>query len=137
MRKPLRQLALIFTVALTLPGAALFAQDPPNPAMEKFQQDMKTAVMNGSITIPQVKQLQTDAETLKNARAEQVQGSPVDLLTPYRAVVSMKKTMATVDAKDRETLRQDLQAVIADKQQTASAAPPRLDRRLEKTSSMP
>jgi hypothetical protein len=92
--------------------------------MEKFQQDMKTAVLNGSITVAQVKQLQADAETLKNAKAEQAPGSPVDLLTPYRAVSSMKTTMESVDAKDREILRNDLQAVIASKQAPSSAADP-------------
>jgi hypothetical protein len=131
MRNIFRRLPLQLTLAMVLPGA-VFAQDAPNPAMEKFQQDMKTAVLNGSITVPQVKQLQADAETLKNARAEQVPGSPVDLLTPWRAVSNMKKTMATVDAKDRETLRQDLQAVIANKQQPASSAPPSPGQKLGK-----
>jgi hypothetical protein len=131
MRNIFRRLPLQLTLAMVLPGA-VFAQDAPNPAMEKFQQDIKTAVLNGSITIPQVKQLQADAETLKNARAEQAPGSPVDLLTPWRAVSNMKKTMATVDAKDRETLRQDLQAVIANKQQPASSAPPSPGQKLGK-----
>jgi hypothetical protein len=84
---------------------------------------LKTAVLNGSITGPQVKQLQADAETLKKARSEQSPEAPVDLLTPWRAVSSMKTIMATVDTKDRETLRQDLQAVIASKQQRAPDAP--------------
>src|SRR5262249_35476462 len=102
MRKALKQIPLQLTLAMMLP-AGVFATHTPNPEMEKFQQDMKTAVLNGSITVPQVKQLQADAETLKAAHSEQTPGAPVDLLTPWRAVSNMKKTMATVDAKDRET----------------------------------
>jgi len=131
MRKALKQIPLQLTLAMMLP-VGVFAQDTPNPAMEKFQQDMKTAVLNGSITVPQVKQLQADAETLKAARSEQTPGAPVDLLTPWRAVSNMKKTMATVDAKDRETLRQDLEAVIATKQQPESSEPPSPGKKLGK-----
>jgi hypothetical protein len=119
----LRNLSASFTLAILLPGFAA-ALDSTNPAMEKFQQDMKTAVLNGSITVAQVKQLQADAETLKAAKSEQTPGSPVDLLTPYRAVTNMKNTMASVDAKDRETLRNDLQAVLANKAEPAASADP-------------
>ena len=124
MRNVLRALPLSLTLAALVPALSAVALDATNPAMEKFQQDMKTAVLNGSITVAQVKQLQADAETLKNAKSEQTPGAPVDLLTPYRAVSNMKTTMASVDAKDRETLRQDLEAVIANKQQPAATAPP-------------
>lgn len=113
-------------------SALLNAQDGANTAIEKFHQDLKTAVLNGGITAPQVEQLKADAETLKNARSEQTPESPVDLLTPWRAVSSMKKTMTTVDAKDRETLRQDLQAVIASKKQPASGDPPTAGQKLGK-----
>ena len=131
MRKILRLLPIQLAFAMMLP-VAVFAQDTPNPAMEKFQQDLKTAVLNGSVTVAQVKQLQADAETLKAARSEQTPGAPVDLLTPWRAVSNMKKTMATVDAKDRETLRQDLEAVIANKQQPATSDPPSAGKKLGK-----
>ena len=124
MRNVLRAFPLPLALAALVPALAAVALDATNPAMEKFQQDMKTAVLNGSITVAQVKQLQADAETLKNAKSEQTPGAPVDLLTPYRAVSNMKATMASVDAKDRETLRQDLEAVIANKQQPAATAPP-------------
>ena len=132
MTKLFRRLAPQLALMLMLPGAAALAQDAPNPAMEKFQQDMKAAVLNGSITVAQVKQLQADAEVLKNARSEQSPGAPIDLLTPFRAVSSMKTTMASVDAKDRETLRQDLQAVIMNKQEPESAAPPTPGQKLGK-----
>jgi len=108
---------------MTLSALVAVAQET-NPAMEKFQQDMKTAVLNGSITVPQVKQLQADAETLKSAKSEQAPGAPIDLLTPWHAVSNMKTTMASVDAKDRETLRQDLEAVLANKAQPAASADP-------------
>lgn len=131
MREVLRlfPIQLVFAIFVS---ASMNAQDTTNPAMEKFQQDLKTAVLNGSITGPQVKQLQADAETLKKARSEQTPEAPVDLLTPWRAVSNMKTIMATVDAKDRETLRQDLQAVIASKQQAASGAPPSAGQKLGK-----
>ena len=109
---------------MLLPCIAAFALDTSNPAMEKFQQDMKTAVLNGSITVAQVKQLQADAETLKSAKAEQTPGAPIDLLTPFRAVSNMKATMAGVNPKDREILREDLQAVLANKAQPAASADP-------------
>src|ERR1700760_93495 len=118
-----RSVSAFLTSAILLTGFAA-AFDTPNPAMEKFQADMKTAVLNGSITIPQVKQLQADAETLKDAKSEQTPGAPIDLLTPYRAVSNMKTTMVSVDAKDRETLREDLQAVLANKAQPAASADP-------------
>jgi hypothetical protein len=124
MKRVLRNLPLQLTLAMLLPGLTAAALDATNPAMEKFQQDMKTAVLNGSITVAQVKQLQADAETLKNAKAEQEPGSPIDLLTPFRAVSSMKTTMASVDAKDRETLHNDFQAVLANKAQPAASADP-------------
>jgi hypothetical protein len=124
MRNAIRALSLSLTLAV-LPAAASFAIDTAtNPAMEKFQQDMKTAVLNGSITVPQVKELQANAETLKAARAAQTPGAPVDLLTPFRAVSNMKTIMASVDAKDRETLHEDLQAVVANQQPKADSAEP-------------
>jgi hypothetical protein len=99
------------------------AQDD-SPAMAKFKQDMKAAVLNGSITAAQVKQLQTDAEALKAAKTEQTPGAPIDLLTPYRAVSNMKTTMASVAPKDREVLHQDLQAVLATKTHPEAAVDP-------------
>ncbi len=102
-----------------------------NPATEKLQQDMKAAVLNGSITIPQLKELQANVEILKNAKAEQQPGAPVDLLTPYGAVSRMKAVMATVKQPDRETLQQDLQAVMASRK-TASADPPTAGAKLGK-----
>lgn len=124
MTRMVRSISLQAAIAIVFAGMAATAQDEANPAMEKFQQDMKTAVLNGSITIAQVKQLQADAETLKNAKAEQAPGAPVDLLTPYRAVSNMKNTMASVDAKDRQTLHNDLIAVLANKAQPAASADP-------------
>src|ERR1700760_2490339 len=127
-----RSVSAFLTSAILLTGFAA-AFDTPNPAMEKFQADMKTAVLNGSITIPQVKQLQADAETLKAAKSEQTPGAPIDLLTPFRAVSNMKTTMASVDPKDRETLRNDLQAVLANKAEpAASAEPPNPGKKLGK-----
>lgn len=123
--RTLRNLLALFAFVVLLPGYFAVAQAvASNPAAEKFQQDLKTAVLNGSITVAQVQQVKADIETLKAAKAEQAPGRPVDLLTPYRAVTNMKSTMADVDPKDRETLRNDLQAVIASKAQPATSADP-------------
>ena len=89
-----------------------------NPAKDKFQQDIKASVLNGSMTIPQVKELQTNAEILKSYKAEQKPGAPVDLLTPWHAVSKMKAVMASVKQPDRDTLEQDLQVMMANKETT-------------------
>ena len=128
-RSTTRTFALQLTLAMLLSGLlalapSALAQDTPNAATEKFQQDLKAAVANGSITVAQIKEIQANLEVLKNARSEQTPGSPVDLLTPYRAVSSIKTTMAGVDAKDRETLRQDFEAVQAGRQEAAAPTTP-------------
>jgi hypothetical protein len=74
---------LVLALAMLQP-IAVCATDVDS-ATEKLEQDMKTAVLNGSITIAQVKQLQASAATLKAAKAERQPGAPVDLLTPYLA----------------------------------------------------
>src|ERR1700748_1811902 len=101
-------------------GAQLAAaQATENPAKEKFQQDLKAAVLNQSITIPQLKELQAQSQILKAYKANQTPGAPVDLLTPWGAVSKMKAVMATVKQPDRDTLEQDLQVMMANKQPTA------------------
>src|SRR6202012_660745 len=70
------------------------------------------------ITIPQLKELQTNAEVLKTYKSEQKPGAPIDFLTPWRTVAKMKAIMATVKQPDRETLEQDLQVIMANKQPT-------------------
>jgi hypothetical protein len=114
------------------PALHALQADAPNPAREKFQDDMKTAVMNGSITVAQVKELKANADTLKSVRENQTPGAPVDLLTPFRAVSNMKAIMATVNAKDRETLHEDLQAVLANQPAKAAAADPSAGQKLGK-----
>lgn len=129
MKKIFRRSMKLFVLAGVFTVLSANAQDD-SPAMAKFKQDMKAAVLNGSITVAQVKQLQTDAETLKAAKAEQVPGAPIDLLTPYRAVANMKATMAGVAPKDREILHQDLQGVLATKTHPDAAADPNPGKKL-------
>jgi hypothetical protein len=134
MKKFLRALSLLIIV-LTLHQvpSAMAQATASSPAMDKFKEDMKAAVLNGSITVAQVKELQENAETLKSARAERQPGAPVDLLTPYRAVSRMKEIMATVKQPDRETLQEDVQALLANqKPQGASAQPPNPGQKLGK-----
>ena len=125
MRNALKQpsvvAALVATFVLSLAVSAR-AQEP-NPAAEKFKQDMKASVMNGSLTVAQVQELKENLEILKNAKAEQQPGAPIDLLTPYHAVSKMKATMASVKQPDRGILVEDLHAVMASKKPPVSTEP--------------
>jgi len=120
--------ALSLSLVLFAPLSPAFAGqlgDGSNPAKDKFQDDIKAAVLNRSITIPQLKELKENAEILKTYKAQQTPGAPVDLLTPWHAVSKMKAVMATVKQPDRNTLEQDLQVMMANKQPTpVSSAPP-------------
>ncbi|MGA3225515.1 MAG: hypothetical protein ABSC65_17255 [Acidobacteriaceae bacterium] len=119
MTRILRTLSLSVVLAVQLPVAFAAPQDAAaNPAKDKFQADIKAAVLNGSITIPQLKELQANAEILKAYKANQKPGAPVDLLTPWGAVSKMKAVMANVKQPDRDTLEQDLQVMMANKQPT-------------------
>ncbi len=125
MKRSLRALSLSLVLAAQLHIAFAAPQEAAsNPASDKFKADMKAAVLNGSITIPQLKELQTNAEVLKAYKAAQKPGAPVDFITPWKAVSSMKAIMATVKQPDRETLEQDLQVMMANKQPTTVSADP-------------
>ena len=122
VRKPTFVVAtLVVTFVLTM--AVNTRAQESNPATEKFQQDIKASVMNGSLTIAQVQDLKQNLEILKNAKAEQQPGAPIDLLTPYHAVSKMKATMAAVKQPDRGTLMQDLHAVMASKKPPVATEP--------------
>jgi hypothetical protein len=125
--KHVLQAILLSIILLSLHQAptAIAQAGASNPATDKFKEDMKTAVLNGSLTVPQVKELQANAETLKGAREERQPGAPVDLLTPYRAVSNMRTIMAAVKQPDRGILQEDAQTLLANKKpQEASAHPP-------------
>jgi hypothetical protein len=126
MKRSLRVLSLSLVLAAQLPLAFAAPQDTAaNPASDKFRQDLKAAVLNGSITIPQLKELQANAEILKAYKAGQKPGAPVDFITPWQAVSKMKAIMATVKQPDRDTLEQDVQVMMANKQPTTvSTTPP-------------
>ncbi len=131
----LRALPLVFTLAMLPQALCAAPQDADsNPASAKFKEDLKAAVMAGDLTIPQLKQLQANAETLKAAKSDQTPGAPLDLITPYKAVSNMRAIMATVKPATRTTLEEDLQAVIANKKpaQDASATPPNAGQKLGK-----
>ncbi len=120
MKTVLRALSLAvllsaqFSVAVSMDTAS-------DAATDKFKQDIKAAVLNSSITIPQLKELQTNAEALKAFKAAQKPGGPVDLVTPWTAVSNMKAIMATVKQPDRDTLEQDVEVMMANKQPVADA----------------
>jgi hypothetical protein len=122
MTKILRSLSLSVVLAAQLPLAFAAIQDAAsNPAKDKFQEDIKAAVLNGSITIPQLKELQANAQILKAYKAGQTPGAPVDLITPWSAVSKMKAVMATVKQPDRDTLEQDMQVMMLNKQPTPAS----------------
>jgi hypothetical protein len=125
MKQALRALSLsIILLTLHQAPSATAQAAASNPAMDKFKEDMKTAVLNGSITVPQLKELQANAETLKAAREERQPGAPIDLLTPYQAVSRMKAIMATVKQQDREILQEDVQTLLANQKPQAASAQP-------------
>ncbi|WP_260181283.1 hypothetical protein [Tunturibacter empetritectus] len=120
--------AIIFTAILmvtSIVSSSVFvkAQDEPNPDKEKFQEDLKAAVMNESITVAQLKEIKENLAILKEAKSERQPGAPVDLMTPYSAVTKIRATMASVKEPDRTTLRQDFQLMMATKQPEPSAEP--------------
>jgi hypothetical protein len=120
VKKNLCTLSLLLVVFAQLSVASLLGQAAEDAATDKFKQDIKAAVLNGSITIPQLKELQANAETLKAYKAAQKPGAPVDLMTPWTAVSKMKAIMATVKQPDRDTLEQDVQVMMMNK---AAATP--------------
>jgi len=122
VKRNLCTLSLLVVVLAQLSVATLLAQTAEDAATDKFKQDIKAAVLNGSITIPQLKELQANAETLKAYKAAQKPGAPVDLMTPWTAVSKMKAIMATVKQPDRDTLEQDLQVMMMNKPATTPAA---------------
>jgi hypothetical protein len=117
MKRNLCLLSLSLVLAAQMPMAFASPQDTASDAAhDKFKQDIKAAVLNGSITIAQLKDLQANAEVLKTYKSEQKPGAPVDFITPWQAVSKMKATMATVKQPDRDTLEQDLHVMMANKQ---------------------
>jgi hypothetical protein len=123
MKRKLRVLSLSLFLVAQLPLIFAGAQETASDtAKDKFHEDIKAAVLNGSITIPQLKELQANAEILKAYKAAQKPGAPVDFLTPWGAVSKMKAIMATVKQPDRDTLEQDLQVMMANKQPTTVSA---------------
>ena len=83
MKRNLCVLSLSLVLAAQVPMAFASPQETASDAAhDKFKQDIKAAVLNGSITISQLKELQTNAEALKAYKAAQKPGGPVDFITP-------------------------------------------------------
>jgi hypothetical protein len=108
--------AFVLTALMFASSMAITAQEESNPVKEKFEQDLKDAVTSESITVAQLKDIQANLATLKEAKANQQSGAPVDLMTPFTAVSQIRATMATVKEPARDTLRQDFQLMMATKQ---------------------
>jgi hypothetical protein len=116
--------ALSLSVVMAAQTFAVAQNQATSPEQAKFRDDMKAAVLNGSITIAQLKDLQANAEILKTYKAGQRPGAPVDLLTPWGAISRMKAIMASVKPPDRGKLELDLEAMMAAKQEAAAATEP-------------
>ncbi len=114
--------ALAATAVVFASLGVAIAQDA-NPAKEKFQQDLKDAVMSESITIAQVKDIQANLETVKAAKGAQQPGAPVDLMTPYTAVSQIRTAMAAVKEPAQTKLRQDFQLMMAAKSADQASEP--------------
>jgi len=123
MKNILKLIAIsaVLAAPLSVVGAGQEAATS-NPATDKFKEDVKAAVLNGSLTVMQVKELHENLEVLKESKS-QPPGSPVDLVTPYGAVSKIRAVMATVKQPDRETLEQDFKLVVAAKRPAPSAEP--------------
>src|ERR1700744_6452553 len=123
MKRNVCLLSLSLVLAAQMPIAFASPQETAaSAAQDKFKQDIKAAVLNGSITLSQLKELQTNAEILKTYKSEQTPSSPVDFITPWQAVSKMKAIMANVKQPDRDTLEQDLQVLMLNKQPTNASA---------------
>jgi hypothetical protein len=122
-RKAIIFSAILMVTSIVSSSVFMKAQDEANPVKEKFQEDLKAAVMNESITVAQLKEIRENVAILKEAKSERQPGTPVDLMTPYSAVTKIRATMATVKEPDRTTLRQDFQLMMATKQPEPSAEP--------------
>ena len=122
-RRVITYYAIVAAVSIAALPRLVAAQDESNLVKEKFQQDLKAAVMDQSITVPQLKEIQANVAILKEAKGDQQPGAPVDLVTPYTAVTRIREIMATVKQPARDTLRQDFQLMMATKQPSPSTEP--------------
>jgi hypothetical protein len=123
LTRNLISLSSFFLMMIFIPLTLAGAQDETNPLREKFEQDLKAAVMSESITVPQLKEIQANIAVLKEAKGEEKPGAPIDLVTPYTAVSKIRAIMATVKEPARTTLRQDFQLMMAAKQPAPSTEP--------------
>jgi hypothetical protein len=124
MKSRLKFNASIAVIAgcLTLGTTVSARAQETSPATEKFQADLKAAVMNGSVTVPQVRELKENLDILKAAKGSETPGAPIDLLTPYKAVAKIRAIMATVKDPDQTTLKEDFKLAMAAKQPASEAS---------------
>ncbi|WP_353070979.1 hypothetical protein [Tunturiibacter gelidiferens] len=122
-RKAIIFSAILMMTLIVSTSVFVKGQNETNPVKEKFQEDLKAAVMSESITVAQLKEIKENLAILKEAKSERQPGAPIDLMTPYSAVTKIRTTMATVKEPDRTTLRQDFQLMMATKQPEPSAEP--------------
>jgi hypothetical protein len=94
-------------------------------ALQKFQDDVKAATANGTVTPDQVKQVQESIATLKAYNTSQRPAATIDVLTPYHAVAALKVVASNPHLKpaDRKALQQDLALVVNSIEPGAPATP--------------
>jgi hypothetical protein len=120
MKSIVKTLLLCVSFVALQPIVRASSDTPLDSAKSNLQQDIKAAVLDDAITVPQLKELQANVDTLKAAREAHHPGDPVDLLTPYHAMNNIKRVINNVSPKYREKLQADLQGVLA--AQAAKAA---------------
>ena len=93
-------------------------------ALQKFQDDVKAATANGTVTPDQVKQVQESVATLKAYNTSQRPAATIDVLTPYHAVAALKVVASNPHLKpaDRKALQQDLALVVSSMEPSTPAA---------------
>jgi hypothetical protein len=124
---PMSKFALILGLSFLLCATASARDEGAQSlALQKFQNDVKAAATNGSISADRATQVQQSAASLQSYNRSRKPGAPVDLLTPYQAVAVLKSVAAdpNLTPADKETLRQDLIVVINSQVPSAPATEP-------------
>jgi hypothetical protein len=94
--------------------AAAVDESSRSLALQKFQDDVKAAAADGTVTPDQVRQVQESIATLKAYNISQKTAATIDLLTPYHAFSALKAVATNPNLKpaDRNTLQHDLALVL-------------------------
>ncbi len=85
-----------YTLQATL--SACMPELPPDSAKDKFQHYLKAAIIDEAITIPQLKQLQANADAFEAAREARTLSARIDHSTPYHVIANMRPILTSEHA---------------------------------------